>query len=105
MLLDGFKFASKYPRKNIYDKKRLCVNYSTVCSAAVTFIVRLGKMVLVLIIIHFHFHGLNMSHSQPQVQILSIKFLAYNENSNCLTGTLIRRKEHTMRTLARQKLR
>lgn len=85
-------------------KKRLCVNYSTVCSAVVTFIVRLGKMVLVLIIIHFHFHGINMSYSQP-VQILSIKFLAYNENSNCLTGTLIRRKEHTMRTLARQKLR
>lgn len=104
MLLDGFKFDSKYPRKNIYDKKRLCVNYSTVCSAVVTFIVRLGKMVLVLIIIHFHFHGLNMSYSQL-VQILSIKFLAYNENSNCLTGTLIRRKEHTMRTLARQKLR
>lgn len=104
MLLYGFKFASKYPRKNIYDKKRLCVNYSTVCSAVVTFIVRLGKMVLVLIIIHFHFHGINMSYSQP-VQILSIKFLAYNENSNCLTGTLIRRKEHTLRTLARQKLR
>lgn len=44
MLLDGFKFVLKYFRKNIYDKKRLCVNYFIVCFVVVIFIVRLGKI-------------------------------------------------------------
>lgn len=60
MLLDGFKFDLKYFRKNIYDKKRLCVNYFIVCFVVVIFIVRLGKMVLVFIIIYFYFYGFNM---------------------------------------------
>lgn len=60
MLLDGFKFVLKYFRKNIYDKKRLCVNYFIVCFVVVIFIVRLGKMVLVFIIIYFYFYGFNM---------------------------------------------
>lgn len=60
MLLDGFKFVLKYFRKNIYDKKRLCVNYFIVCFVVVIFIVRLGKMVLVFIIIYFYFYGINM---------------------------------------------
>lgn len=60
MLLDGFKFVLKYFRKNIYNKKRLCVNYFIVCFVVVIFIVRLGKMVLVFIIIYFYFYGFDM---------------------------------------------
>lgn len=60
MLLDGFKFVLKYFRKNIYNKKRLCVNYFIVCFVVVIFIVRLGKMVLVFIIVYFYFYGFDM---------------------------------------------